>query len=213
MVIRRATDSDAPFIAHAIWEADRSGTDKSSYATLFQLSHSGCIEVFQSLLDMELEDCEFSIAACCIVEVDGQRAATCAGWVEGAQEIPSWQMKFSALRYILSDSSMASFHALQDKVKGILPARTSGALQLEAVYIEAQYRGLGILQRMFDHQLEWNQTQMSTSSKLELMTYDNNLRAIQAYKKLGFDITNQTKLSDPEVADIYPSDGMVMMQK
>jgi len=213
IIVRRAVKEDISFIAHAIWEADRSGSDQSSYGALFQLSQSSLLDVFRSLLEMELEDCEFSLSSFCIVEVEGQRAATCASWIEGAQEIPSWQMKFSALRYVLNESSLASFQALQSKVKGVMPDRTSGTMQLEAVYVDPLYRGLGMVQRMIEEQREWNQAQGLTEMNWELVTYDNNHRAIQAYTKLGFRVKNQTKLSDPEVAKIYPSDGMVLMQK
>jgi len=210
---RRAFVDDAEFIAMAILAADRSGTPNSSYCALFQMEEKAFLEMVIALLEMELEDCEFSVAAFCIAESDGIRAGACAGWMEGAQGIPSWQMKFTALRYVLSPEALIAFQNMQTRVKGMMPERTNGALQIESVYITPAFRGNGIVEGMIQHHMEWNQLASKQESLTEIITYDNNARAIRAYEKLGFRITSSTKLTDPEVILVYPADGMVLMQK
>ena len=210
---RRANSADVEFIATAIFAADQSGTSKSAYCALFQLDENEFKEVIKSVLDMELEDCEFSLAAFCIAESSGVPAGASAAWIEGAQGIPSWQMKFTAFRYILPPEALHAFHQMQARVQGIMPERTKGNLQIESVFVVDAFRGQGLVEGMIQQHAQWHEMASKPESKMELIAYDNNERAINAYEKLGFQVVSRSKRSDSEIGEIYPSDGMVQMQK
>ncbi len=49
-------------------------------------------------------------------------------------------------------------------------------------------------------------------SNAELMTYVENITAINTYKKMGFSIKAETHCDDPKVLDYFPGTGMVLME-
>ena len=207
--IRKANPSDIAFLSKVIFWADQSGTNKSSYCTLFNMNEFEFCSLCTQLFDLELEHCEFDINSFCVAEIDGESIGACAAWVEGFDNIPSWQIKFTGFKYALLPETLQYFLSIQNQISGILPVRSTGAIQIEAVYINPNYRGRGILKDMIEFQINCH----STSDIVEIITYDNNTAAIQAYTKLGFRLSKTTSGPLNAITDQYPSYGMKLLEK
>jgi N-acetylglutamate synthase-like GNAT family acetyltransferase len=95
--IRRATINDIPFLTKSIIEAEMSGTDVLSYATIFGLNYTEITTFISEMLSEEIDDCEMSISSFLIAEINGQTAAALSGWLENANGIPSAVLKGNLL--------------------------------------------------------------------------------------------------------------------
>jgi ribosomal protein S18 acetylase RimI-like enzyme len=212
IIVRQAENKDIPFLAKAVIEADKSGTHKSSYGSIFIMDEEQLTQAFETLFTYELEDCEFSVASFCICEFDGKLAGACAAWIENYNDVPSWQIKSSAMRYVISNEAKLNLLQLNSLVANFMPARTSGCLQIESVYVEPDFRGLGILGKMLSYQESFWKRRANPHS-VEVMTYINNATAISGYEKYGFKKDRENIINDDNILNIYPSKGMVVLKK
>jgi GNAT superfamily N-acetyltransferase len=212
IIVRQAEIKDIPFLAKAVIEADKSGTHKSSYGNIFNMSEEQLKQAFETLFTFELEDCEFSVASFCVCEIDSKPAGACAAWIENYNDLPSWQIKSSAMRYVISKEAKLNLQLLNSLVSNYMPARTSGCLQIESVYVEPAYRGLGVLGKMLSYQ-EGFWKQRAHLHSIEVMTYINNATAIRGYEKFGFKKDRENIINDDNILNIYPSKGMVVLTK
>ena len=211
-IVRQAEIDDIPFLAKAVIEADKSGTQKSSYGSIFGMNEEQLKQAFETLFTFELEDCEFSVASFCVCEIDGQPAGACAAWIENYNELPSWQIKSSAMRYVISKEAKLNLQHLNSLVSNYMPARTSGCLQIESVYVEPHFRGLGVLGKMLSYQESYWKHRANPHS-IEVMTYISNATAIKGYEKFGFKKDRENIINDENILNIYPSKGMVVLTK
>ena len=74
-ILRPATIYDAPFLAETIIEAEKSGTDKLSYSTIFGLTEDEVHKYLIDILEEEIDGCELSISSFTIAESKGKVAA------------------------------------------------------------------------------------------------------------------------------------------
>ena len=97
LIFRNATITDVPFIVTAIIEAEKSGTDKLSYSTIFGLTEEEVRSYLQEMLYEEIDGCELSISSFIIAEYNGQPAGALSAWIEGKDGIPSAILKGNLL--------------------------------------------------------------------------------------------------------------------
>jgi GNAT superfamily N-acetyltransferase len=213
ITVRQADNQDISFLAKAVIEADKSGTNKSSYASIFCMDERALFQSIETLFSFDLEDCEFSVASFCICEFDGMPVGACAAWIENLNDLPSWQIKSSAMRYVVSKEALINLGNIQSLVSAFMPTRTSGSLQIESVYVEPEYRGKGILGKILSFQeARWKNKEHHVNL-VEVMTYLSNETAIRSYEKYGFRKERESFIADDGILNIYPSRGMVVLTK
>jgi ribosomal protein S18 acetylase RimI-like enzyme len=212
IIVRQAELKDISFLAKTVIEADKSGTPKSSYGKIFGMDEEQLKQAFETLFTFDLEDCEFSVASFCVCEIDGKPAGACAAWIENLNDLPSWQIKSSAMRFVISNEAKLNLQQLNSLLSSFMPARTSGYLQIESVYVEPAFRGLGVLGKMLSFQESLWRSKANPLS-IEVMTYTNNATAIRGYEKYGFKKDRENNINDETILTIYPAKGMVVLIK
>ena len=213
IVVRRATAADRNFLIQAIIEADKSGTDKSSYCSLLNINEEELAVLLNNIFEYELDGFEFCDNAFCVLEYESLPVGTCASWVENIDGSPSWQNRMLSIRSEASKESLDHMLSLQHLVEGVMPSRTPLSMQIESVYIAPSFRGKNLFNKMVEFHHQEALLLLSSLNSLELMVYDNNIAAINSYIKSGFEIIQQTKSTSPELKNIFPSDGMLLLSK
>lgn len=211
--IRKAVGTDIPFLIKTIIEADKSGTSKSSYCSLLEISEQELANMLERIFMHELEGFEFSVASFCVLEHNLQPVGACASWIEEFDGIPSWQTRMLSIRAEAKGESYNKMVAKKDIVSNLIPIRTPNSLQIESVYISEAYRGLGLFRTMLDFHIQNSKAISPELNSAEILVYDNNQIALNSYQKSGFSIVKSTKLENPDLLNIFPSNGMILLSK
>jgi GNAT superfamily N-acetyltransferase len=210
---RKATPDDFDFLFKAIMEADKSFTEVSSYCRLCGLTQNELSDIFKNIFEEELENCEFGHLSFALLCEDEKPVATAASWLEGADGMPSWQVKSSALFCHLPKSNFLELKKNTDNFSSIIVPRTENALQLESIYIEPAYRGRGLFLELLNFHINFAHSQGLEFEVVELITYNSNVFAESAYKKAGFNKTKSTFSDNDDILNFYPASGMNLWQK
>lgn len=211
--IRKAVGTDIPFLIKTIIEADKSGTSKSSYCSLLEISEQELANMLERIFMHELEGFEFSVASFCVLEHNQQPVGACASWIEEFDGIPSWQTRMLSIRAEAGSESYNQLMAKKEIVANLIPTRTPRSLQIESVYISEAYRGLGLFHTMLNFHIQNNKAISPELNSTEILVYDNNQIALNSYQKSGFSIVKSTRLENDEIIHIFPSNGMVLLSK
>jgi GNAT superfamily N-acetyltransferase len=213
IIVRRAEMKDIPFLITAIIEADKSGTPRSSYCSLLNIDELRFGDMLEKIFQLKLGGFEFCVSSFCLLECNNEPIGASASWIEHLNEIPSWQNRMLSIRETSSPESYSNLLKISEQSSNLIPPRSPLALQIESVYIVPDYRGGGLFKKMLDFHI-YNALKLHPElNNIELVVYDNNIPALKAYSKLGFEVTQQSKLSNPEISAIFPSDGMVLISK
>jgi ribosomal protein S18 acetylase RimI-like enzyme len=213
LVIRKALPADRDFLIKAIIEADKSNTEISSYAKLLNMQESELKKLFEEIFDEELEGCEFGQESFAVVTEGESYAAAVASWIEGDLSMPSWQIKTSALFCGLPKSNFESLKLLFEKFSSINIPRTNGALQIESVFVESNFRGRGLFNELLNFHIKSAKEAGFDFDIVELLTYNSNHIAETVYTKAGFVKVKSTVSAHPEILHYYPGSGMNLWQK
>jgi len=207
-LVRPAVLSDAEFIARAVIEAEKSGSEVLSYSKVFNLSEEEIYSMFIKLLEEELDGCEFSVSSYLIAEKDQKPAATIGAWVENKNE-PSSFVKSNLLGYYLPESSK-TYAAREAKITSeLIIDHPSGVLSLVVAYTSPEHRGKGLFSLLADAHLKRN----PGVKEISLQVMANNLPAISSYKKYGFSVSLVKKTDDKRIFNFLPYNEKYLMTK
>ena len=101
---------------------------------------------------------------------------------------------------------------IDDKIIGIASINSSSKDRFKhvgefGIVIVKQYCGLGLGRKIMDYLVEWSKSNGITK-KISLVTNENNYRAIDLYKKVGFEVEGILK-KDNYVNGIYSNSIMM----
>ena len=194
-IFRNATVEDVPFLVDTIIEAEKSGTDRLSYSTVFGLTEAETRGYLADMLLEEVDGCELSISSFLIAEKKGIIAAAVAGWIEGIEGIPSSVLKGNLLNHILP----------RDSVKK--------AMILNPVLGELHIENMNLVNLLIDELILYLQKAISDLSVMYVQVFANNIPAIRAYEKANFKVESTKKTSNKEILKYLPSDKKILMKK
>lgn len=213
MIVRKATEKDVPFLITAIIEADKSGSDKSSYCSLLEITDQDLRSLIERIFSHQLEGFEFCISSFCILENLGRQVGACASWIEELDGIPSWQSRMLSIREESDVRSYAKMLSKTDVVSNLIPTRTPLSLQIESVFIDPDFRGKGLFSKMLQWHVSKALSQFKELNNIEMIVYDNNLAALNSYLKSGFTVVKKTAVDKEALKDMFPSTGMLLLSK
>jgi len=213
VIIRKAVAADRYFLIKAILEADKSNTEISSYSRLFNMTEPELKELFDNIFDEELETCEFGHHGFAVVIENGDYAAAVSSWIEGADGLPSWQIKSTALFCTLPKANFENLQQKLDSFSSINIPRTVGTLQIESVFVENAYRGKGYFAKLLNFHINSSKEAGAVFNTIELLTYNSNKIAESIYTKAGFVKVKSTISDNSEILHYYPGSGMNLWQK
>jgi amino acid adenylation domain-containing protein len=213
ITIRKATANDLEFLVEAVINAEKSGTERLSYSTIFKISE---LEVRNLLCAMIAENegyCELSIDSFLIAEVNGEKAGTVASWVEGEDDVPSAIVKANLLFSFMPPDALSNLRDVASLLDEVHIPRIIGALQLESIYTVSSFRGMGIVKRLIEKHIEFAKENHPGIDTAQIILSDVNESALKAYKKSDFELTLHKKSKNPLLGEILPSMGNYCMIK
>jgi GNAT superfamily N-acetyltransferase len=213
--VRQATEADIPFLTQTIMEADKSGTDKLSYATLYGVSEADAKRNISSMLEEEIDDCDLSVSSFLIAEADGQPVAAFGSWVEGGRNdiLPSGLLKSNLLGYTYGVEAMKRLAEKAPLLNGMLLEREPGTLQFESLFVAERHRGRGLGQMLVEEHIKWRRSQHPELKKAQVQLFSGNSAAKATYAKCGFVPVRTGKSGDAEILQYLGQDEKLLMEK
>jgi ribosomal protein S18 acetylase RimI-like enzyme len=212
-VIRNATFLDVPFLIDTIFEAEKSGTDKLSYSTVFGLSEENARMHIENMLFEDVDNCELSVSSFQVAERNGRIAAASAAWIEGLGGIPSSVLKGNLLTYALPKECIERAIAVNHLLSEIHFDYLSGTMQLGLVFVSSDFRGLNLTGLLIDEQISRLQKIDPNINEMYVQVFGNNIPAINAYEKANFKIVLIKESLKEEITSYLPSNKKILMKK
>jgi ribosomal protein S18 acetylase RimI-like enzyme len=213
LIIRNATSADIPFLVETIIEAEKGGSDKFSYHTIFGLSEDEAAESIGAMLAEEIDGCELSISSFMVAEAEGQPAAAVGAWIEGLEGISSTVLKGNLLNYVLPRACLERAIALNVIVRDLHLECVRDAIQVGLVYVAPKFRGRNLVARLIESHVERLMKIRPDLTEMYVQVMGNNLAAARTYEKLGFEVV-MTKVSPHDQTTCYlPSNTRILMKK
>ncbi|HHT23875.1 MAG TPA: GNAT family N-acetyltransferase [Bacteroidales bacterium] len=206
-IIRKATNKDINFIIEAIIEAEKSNTDKLPLSTLFDLTEEEVKKILFSILNEDIDGCEFSLSSFIVAEHNGKCVAAIGGWVEAMKELSSAAIKANIFNYFMPSKNIQHLNKLQNLIKDIQIERLPETYQLEYVYVKKEYRGNNLFTILLNYHIE-----KSNSLEVYIQVFGNNKFAIKSYEKSGFEIYQIYHSNNKEINNYLPDDTKILMK-
>ena len=204
MNIRKAAKNDIPFIVEAIIEIETfNGTN--TFNNLLGTETEQTKKYLEAFLsDEENEGNEFALNTYNIVEIDGKNAACCSLFFTDSEYYQSKSELFPV--HLERNHLQKFFENVQNlpENKKILNHKNF----LEYIFVAKNFRNKGISKPMIEHHI-------SQVDRLYILALENNLFAIEYYKRLGFvsDAETPSFSIDNAEKSIYPDSKKAMLYK
>lgn len=212
--IRKATIKDASFIADVIIAAEKTVTSKLSLSTLCDLPESKVKELIISMLEEEIDGCEFSLSSYLITEHKGQPVAGLSGWVErGHDDESSTILKSNLLTYTLPKENTKTLISNSNLISGLFIDREKMALQFEYAFVMPEHRGKNLIKCMQDVLLANAVNTYQNIKKIQIQCFGNSVYAINLLTRLGFDQVKKVVIDNKEILNYLPDNTKVLLEK
>jgi len=212
-IIRIATTDDVDFLVDTIIEAEKSGTNILTYSTIFGLSEAEARDYIARMLLEEVDGCELSISGFILAEKDGEIMGAVGAWVEGSEGVPSSVLKGNLLGYILPPRCFERARNLNNIVGDLHIEYINGTIQIGLVYVAHNARGKGLVPILIAHKISILKEKFPGIHEAFIQVFGNNIPAIKAYEKSGFEIITKKIASLPETTKYMPDSSKVLMKK
>ena len=193
MIIRKAQIEDIPYLVDAIISIEEC-KNSDTFSNLFGCNSVQTKEYLKSFfLDNENLDNEFSLNSYIIAEIDNEYAGsaslikTNADYYQNKSDLyPIHLQKEHLLAFINNVKTIETLLEEYDEINNVktLPTTKNTSDDLffiEYIFVNQKYRGKGIANKLIDEIAQKNKLR-----EVYLNVMDNNLNAINAYKKIGF---------------------------
>lgn len=210
VLCRAATPRDIPFLVEAIIAAEKSGSDKLSYSTIFGLSEAQVRSMLAEVLEEDVTGQELCVSGFKIAEVDGAATGAVCSWVEGEGHQSSTLLKANLLAHFVGRERLAKAVPTLRIVGELTLHREVGALQLESIYVPSGSRGRGITGQLIEAHL---QGAPASCMLAQIIVASHNLQALAAYRKVGFATAREVQGTNPELERLLPSAHKLLLQR
>lgn len=212
-VLRNATIKDVPFLVDTIVEAEKSGTDKLSYSTIFGLTEEEVKKYLATMLNEEIDGCELSISSFLVAEKSGKIAAALSAWIEGLFGVPSAILKGNLLNYILPKECFEKATSINSIIREIHIEYTPNSIQIGAGYVSKEFRGNNLLAILNNEIIERLARANPDVSEVYAQIFSCNVPSIKTYEKANFKLIMVKEASNKEIIHYLPSDKKILMKK
>lgn len=212
-IIRQATLNDISFLVDTIIEAEKSGTSTLTYTTIFGLSEVETREYIAKMLEEEIEGCELSVSGFILAEKNGSIAGAVGSWFEGSEGLPSNILKGNLLSFILPSTCHERARNLSNVVNDLHIEYINYTIQIGLVFVAPEARGKGLVTLLIDQTIRMLKEKYPGANEAYIQVFGNNLPAIRAYEKAGFEIIYRKNASLPETISYMPDSCKVLMIK
>jgi|WetSurMetagenome_2_1015567.scaffolds.fasta_scaffold57583_3 ribosomal protein S18 acetylase RimI-like enzyme len=211
--IREATSQDIPFLVDTIIEAEKSSSAILTYSTIFGLSEIEARNYIARMLEEDIDNCELSISGFILVEENGNIVGAVGSWVECADGVPSNVLKGNLLSYILPSECIQRAIKLNYIVNDLHVEYVKGQIVIGLVYVAPEARGKGLVSLLIDRRISILKESYPDADEAYIQVFGNNLPAIRAYEKAGFEIVFRKEAIHEETINYMPDKCKVLMKK
>jgi ribosomal protein S18 acetylase RimI-like enzyme len=214
-IIRKATKADVGFLIEAIIQAEKGNKDTLGLSTLFELTENEVRSYLKSMLEEEVDGCEFSISSFLIAEYDGSPCAAVGGWIEGenVEHMTSSILKANLLGFSIPNGKIRNIHSKSDLIKDILIERELGTLQIEYVYVDKKHRGKNLSKALIHAHIQACINQNPNIKYIQVQVFANNEPAVKLYLGLGFKVMRSFDSYNDQILKYLPGKSKLLMQK
>ena len=212
-VIRKASIHDIDFIVTTIIEAEKSSTNKLGLANLFDITEEELRQYLKSILEEEVDGCEFSISSFIVAEFEGQVVSAKGGWLEGKneEELSSSVLKSNLVSYYFPKEKILKAQKKLEIVQDIQIEREWGAYQWEYAYTAPEHRGHHLVPKI--NEIHIQQAKELGAKKIQGHVFANNYNSLRAYERSGFKIVKKFTSTNPLTKEFYPDDTILLLEK
>lgn len=200
---RVAQEADAPHLLEILCLAEASGGPFIPYARLFDLSAAEVRATLLELLEVDALGCELCWPNYWVAEVEGQVAAGLAAWYEGAEGLPSAQLKGQLLAQALGRERLLAAKPRLALLGALDIPRVPGTLQLDAIAVLPTYRGHGLAAQLIGA-VEAHHRALGYRGPVTIQLMAENAAALRCYTQLGYTEAERRTASAPEVPTYVP---------
>jgi hypothetical protein len=212
--IRRAKESDIPFLAEGVIAGEKGVSDKCNYSTLFNLSEEKAKEYIMAMFAEEVDGCEFSLSSFFVTEFDGEPVAAFGGWIECFEgNMPSKILKSNLINYTFGNDSIEFLKSKSDIVKDLSVEREPMTLQFEYLFVSDGHRGHHLPDGLITIIEDTALAAYPELKKCQFQLFRNNERIIKLFGKHGYKVVRSYKSTNPDILDYLPSDEKLVMEK
>jgi hypothetical protein len=210
---RKASTEDIPFIADVIIAAEKGASSTLGFSTLFNLSEEKVKEFIISMLEEEIDGCEFSLSSFNLVIFQGMPVVGVSSWIEAHDNPPSRILKSNLLSYTFPPENMDYFRTKAHLMQGMSVERDPETLQFEYGFTSKEYRGKKILFSLMEQLLSETKRDFPEVKKAQVQCFSNNQPSINLLTNLGFEITKSVRTDNPEVLGVLPFNEKLLLEK
>jgi len=148
-----------------------------------------------------------------VAEINDKPAGAVAAWIEGKDGLSSGIRKLSALSFVLSRRTIELSKSNLATVSEVSIQREKGTLQIESVFTDSPYRGQGIAGNLINKHITEFRKSNPLLEKAQIQLMNENVAAIKAYQKIGFEIAENKTSNNPDITNLLPGKTKLMLQK
>lgn len=211
--LRPATEADLPFLVEAIVAAEKSGTERLSYCTLFGLGEPELRTMLAAMLEEDLPGQELCISGFLLAERDGEPAGAANGWVEGTGSRASAIVKANLLAHFVGRERISAAAPRLALIEPLVVAREPGALQIESVYVAPGFRRQGVCEHIVAALEQRALAAPKPPAKGQIIVAAANEGALRVYRRCGYAEALRRGTADPAVAALLPATERVLLER
>jgi ribosomal protein S18 acetylase RimI-like enzyme len=212
--IRRVTPDDFPFLADMIIGAEKGNSGKLSISTLFGLDEIKVKHLIISMLEEDIEGCEFSPSSYLVADYKGEPVAAVGSWIESFNgNLPSGILKSNLLSFFLDHEQIQSINEKSGILCDIVIERESMTVQFEYLYVARFHRGKGLHIKLMNEHLKYTLSVCPSLTKAQAQVFENNFGAIKVYEENGFRKVRSFKSKNEEILNYLPYNSKILMEK
>lgn len=210
----KATIKDIPFIVETIIEAEKSGTDRLSYSTIFGLNEEEVKFYLSEMLMEEADGCgELSLSSYIIAKEKNNFIAASSAWIEGAEGMPTSILKGNLLNFVLPKKTMEKALKLQPMLNDLHFDYKSNSIFMGAGYVRNEYRGNNMLMILKKKNIDFILNKNPEIKEAYVDIFSCNTPAIRTNEKMGFKIIKTKQSNNNDILDYLPSNKKLLLKK
>lgn len=209
-IIRKAEVKDVPFLVQTILEAEKAGTDKLTYSTVFGLDLSDVQKYLAEILNEEIDGCELSVSSFLVAEKENKAVAALSAWIEGYNGLPSAIIKGNLLHYILPKGCIQRASLLNPILSDLHLDCTDNSIQIGAGFVDERHRGKKLLGLLNFEIIRMLVTRHPEVNEIYAQIFSCNIPSIRTYEKAGFEIVMKKKSSNIKILEYMPSNEKIL---
>ncbi len=207
LIFKKATKNDLSFVIDCIVGAEYSGSQILSYCVLFDINENQFRELLAQIIDEEIEGQPWNLEHWFIGSLNEVQVCGGCCWIEAQNGIGSDMLKSQILQYFLPDKLKLKMEELK-LISEITIPRIPDSIEVEYFFTHPEYRNRGLITSMI-----YFIDETFPNRNKEIIMVGNNVRAMELYKRHGYDVRETKTSTQKNILTLLPSDTKVALLK